>query len=124
MHKLPLLILIGILLQVDIAIAHDWQVNNCKVPLTVLSGNIECSLISLESDTIECKVVKLSHITAAFNFSHPKTMEFDKYWVRLNMTFVCIKDDECFQAFDCSRGAATDDDGCHMNSLTGDWHCH
>ena len=98
--------------------AHDYKVNSCKVPLTVLSGNVECSLTSFNSDTIECKIVKFSHLTYVFQ-GVPSEND-----VRLAMTSMCMKNDKCFQTFDCKRGVGTDDDGCHFNPLTGEYHCH
>lgn len=118
MRKLLLLICIGILLQADNAMAHAYGLDSCKVPLTVLSGNVECSLIDFQSDTIECKIVKFSHITDTFQGVPPK------YHLKLSMTLLCLKNEKCRQAFDCEEGAATDGDGCHTDPLTGEYHCH
>lgn len=116
MRKLLLLICIGIL--PDIAMAHAFTADSCNVPLTVLSGNVECKLTDFNSDTIECKVVKLSHITSVFKGTPSRN------WLKLAMTSVCMEDDKCFQAFDCQRSYGTDDDGCHFNPLVGEYHCH
>ena len=135
MYKLLLLVCIGVLLKADIATAHFFTIYSCKVPLTVLSGNIECRLTDLESSTFECKIVKFSYIT--YTFSEEDSVRFIDFdtpsyknsvptesHVKLAMTSVCIESDQCRQAFDCESGAATDDDGCHLNGLTADYHCH
>ena len=116
MRKLLLLICIGIL--PDIAMAHAFTADSCNVPLTVLSGNVECKLTDLHNDIIKCKIVKFSHITYVFQ-GVPS-----KHDLKLAMTSVCMEDDECFQAFDCHRGVDIRGDGCHINPLTGDYHCH
>lgn len=117
MRRLLLLACIGIL--TDIAMAHDSGFENCEVPLTVHSGNVKCMLITIPPiDAIECKIVKFGHLLDTFKNVPTKLR------LKLIMTFLCLQDEKCSQAFKCKWGGGIDANGCHFDLLTGGYHCH
>ena len=116
----------GMLLKTADVTAHSFS--SCRKLGSFSLKKMQCRLVDTDNMRVVCRIAALSSlfpdIKTEFTGLPNRATSEGAYRLMLR---ICYQISACGQRFSCSREyplPPTDSDGCHIDPLTGEYHCH